>query len=709
MKRTLLFMVCVLASITMYAEMDSIEYVPFVKKGKRWNMVRIDVDSCYHFYKYVLNEEVVKDGKTYVKCKTGSVNAGLLREEDRKVYFIAPDMQKEYLLFDYSLKAGDTYETYSYEYQEMVKYEVLSVGNYTEGPEVTNYIQEADSMASQHRYLRKWVVASEIEKELCLEPKTWIEGVGSVEGPFANLYDASPVSTWSHLTYMDDDDYNFLAFSFHDVTGKIHGSKMPTSKEDYLDDDRYHKLTYEIEGNRLHVYGKAYTQCGPNNYAYFMEEPTEDSLVCKLHFVIQEVEPLADCIALHATNFYVPGFDPNKNYIVVDNQGREHPVINKTPQMAYRPFVEDGKVWKVGALNSGNPVQWVENFYFDGDTIISGKTCKQMMCQQYVNPDFADSIFISQDHSLSYVGAWYEENQKVYEYDTTSRQFQMMYDFSVNAYDTLQIDNLPYVFGPRQTGGIKGFKGVYRDVWMSKGGGNNTYSTPWLEGVGGIYGPIINVIDGELADPMWFLMSCSVGDEVIYLNDDYEDGATPAEARKKRFDFTHTIKTQPKAPRRTMGARATSPAPIAGEAARVPADEGQSIYGEYNEQQLGINLDPLDEAYLVRITDESGKAVYEKAVNAGSIVGLNIDISTYAEGRYTVYVENSQETFTGEFEIETTGISDTERQNDNGERINDQIYNLQGQRLSSLQKGLNIVNGRKVCGSTRSHSSYSCQ
>jgi hypothetical protein len=60
-------------------------------------------------------------------------------------------------------------------------------------------------------------------------------------------------------------------------------------------------------------------------------------------------------------------------------------------------------------------------------------------------------------------------------------------------------------------------------------------------------------------------------------------------------------------------------------------------------------------------------------------------------------VENSNELFTGEFETETTGISDAARLNNNEQiRNNKLIYNLQGQRLSALQKGLNIVNGKKV-------------
>ena len=84
--------------------------------------------------------------------------------------------------------------------------------------------------------------------------------------------------------------------------------------------------------------------------------------------------------------------------------------------MAYRPFVEDGKVWKVGTIPSSpeSPVQIVDYYYFDGDTIINGKTCKQMWCQRYVNPDNADYSALTQTPSLSKVGAWYEEDKKVY-------------------------------------------------------------------------------------------------------------------------------------------------------------------------------------------------------------------------------------------------------------------------------------------------------
>ena len=684
-------------------DQDDFAYLPFVKEGKRWNVFRSDFDTGCHLEQYMLgNEGIVKEGKTYTKMTRSEddldviYDTGLFREEDRKVYIFDAESQEEHLMFDYSLKEGDTYETFSYDEQRMVTYKVLSVSDYQEGPEVIRYdYNQEGSLIKHHRYLKKWTVCRTDNESL---QKTWIEGVGSLEGPLGNLHDVVlPGMTKDYLGYVEYLDYDFiyLPFSFNDSSWKLaYGCDLPTGEADDLGDDYHHQLTYELVGDRLHVHGKVFTQCGPNNYAYFLRDDDyiyDKSTIRKYHFVIQEAQPTMDCMALHATDFYVSGFDPNLNYIVVDNQGVEHPVINKNIQMAYRPFIEEGKVWKLGGSEfgsgaSGNPVWRVEYYYFDGDTIINGKNCKQMMRQRYVSPNHPDYDNFSKLPPLSYVGAWYEEYMKVYFYNAKSNQFSLWYDFSLDAYDTLQIDQTygPYVLGPRQTGGIKGFKGVYRDVMMCPEG-ESMYNTTWLEGIGNIDGPIYNVFYESEGHAM-FLMSCTVGDEVIYLNDLYEDGATPGCIKdRKRFDFTHTIKTQPKMPRKWMGVRASS-----------PAETEQSLYGEYNNQQLSINLDPLDEAYTVRIIDETGKVVYEKNINAGSIVGLSIDISAFTEGRYTVTVENIHESFTGVFEALTTGISDVVRQNDNGEMINESIYNLQGQRLNSLQKGLNIVNGKKV-------------
>ena len=687
MKRTLLFIACVLTSITMYAQEESNDYLPFVEMGKLWHVV-INPTNPYvpcTFQRFKMNEEVEQDGKTYVYLEpfddvvldTLYQEAGLFREENRRVYKY--EGGRDVMLYDFSLKEGDTF-IYEYGLEEPMNCKVLKQGWLEDGPN----IQMLDSLTTEgawtfkYRKLHTWTIGVDNGSGGYNEAVTWIEGIGTLRNMF---YRPWHMGVMSCLAYVERDmnkvDFTknaYLPFPLYNMYGPVYGCDLPTGEE-YFGDDGHHQLTYELEGDRLHIYGEAFTNCGPNHYAYFIEEPreqTDDPLVRKFHLIIQDVEPLMWCEALHATDFYVPGFDPNMNYIVVDNYGEEHPVINKTQNISYRPFIEEGKVWQVGD-HSGNPVQRVEYYYFEGDTIIDGKTCKQMMCQRYVAPDHPDYAIISQLPSLSYVGAWYEEDKKVYFCDAEDNQFKLMYDFSINANDTLWVNNNypPYIVGPRQTGGINGFKGVYRDV-MRSGEGENSYNTTWLEGVGNIDGPIYSVYYGKELHVL-FLMACAVGDELIYFNDEYEDGATPAGARKQRFDFTHTIKEKPKT--------------------RMRGEEEQSLYGEYNEHQLNINLNPINDAYMVSITDESGKAVYEKAINAGSIVGLNIDISKYPEGNYTVTVENSNESFTGEFKAQLTGIEEVRSKKI---EVKGHIYNLQGQRLSRLQKGLNIVNGQKI-------------
>ena len=684
MKRTLLFIACVLTSITMYAQEESNDYLPFVEMGKLWHVV-INPTNPYvpcTFQRFKMNEEVEQDGKTYVYLEpfddvvldTLYQEAGLFREENRRVYKY--EGGRDVMLYDFSLKEGDTF-IYEYGLEEPMNCKVLKQGWLEDGPN----IQMLDSLTTEgawtfkYRKLHTWTIGVDNGSGGYNEAVTWIEGIGTLRNMF---YRPWHMGVMSCLAYVERDmnkvDFSknaYLPFPLYNMYGPVYGCDLPTGKEDFWEDG-HHQLTYELEGNRLHIHGKVLTQCGPNNYAYFYEKPTDDPLVHKIEFSIQEVEPTMDCMALHETDFYVSGFDPNLNYIVVDDYGEEHPVINKTPQDEYRPFIEEGKVWQVGD-HSGNPVQRVEYYYFEGDTIIDGKTCKQMMCQRYVAPDHPDYAIISQLPSLSYVGAWYEEDKKVYFCDAEDNQFKLMYDFSINANDTLWVNNNypPYIVGPRQTGGINGFKGVYRDV-MRSGEGENSYNTTWLEGVGNIDGPIYSVYYGKELHVL-FLMACAVGDELIYFNDEYEDGATPAGARKQRFDFTHTIKEKPKT--------------------RMRGEEEQSLYGEYNEHQLNINLNPINDAYMVSITDESGKAVYEKAINAGSIVGLNIDISKYPKGNYTVTLENSNESFTGKFKAQLTGIDEVRSKEIDAKGY---IYNLQGQRLSSLQKGLNIVKGKKV-------------
>ena len=687
MKKTLLFIAFVLTSITMFAQEEQNDYLPFVELGKQWHVVSNPTNPYVpcSFERYEMYDKEEVDGKTYVRIGLlqeesdvdGWEEVGLFREENRRVYkYVAG---RDVLMYDFSLKEGDTF-AYEIGYDEPVICKVVKQGWLEDGPQ----IQMLDSLTAdgewtfKYRKLRTWTIGFDNGLGEYNELMTWVEYIGALKNMFSLPGMVGRMSCLAYMERHDEyyNDYLYLPFSLYNMYGPIYGCNMP-KKAAELSEDWVSQYTYELEGDRLHVYGKDVLNCGGNYYAYFTEEPTDDPLVHKLHFRIKEVGPETTCSSFYTTDFYVPGFNPIYNYIVVDDQGEEHSVINKTPQNEYRPMIEDGKVWKVGGRGTGNPVQFVEYYYFEGDTIINGKTCKQMMRYVYYGPNYPDLYLIDPLPELSYIGAWYEEDQKVYFCNAINNQFRLMYDFSLNTNDTLWInkDYPPYVVGSKQIGGLEGFKGVYRDVMWS-GDEDPYYNTTWLEGVGGIEGPINNVYLGEENHGL-FLMSCVVGDEVIYHNDEYEDGATPAGVRKGRFDFTHNKKIKPRT--------------------RMNSEEEPSLYGEYNDKQLDINLEPLDDTYQVCITNGSGKAVYEKTINAGNIVGLNIDISAYTKGHYTVTVENSLESFSGEFETLTNGISDAVRLNDKGKMINDKlIYNLQGQRLSRLQKGLNIVNGRKI-------------
>ena len=358
--------------------------------------------------------------------------------------------------------------------------------------------------------------------------------------------------------------------------------------------------------------------------------------------------------------------------IEVINNGRE-----------YAPLIAEQKTWKVGwyPISQSQTPQMITTYYFEGDTIIGGQTAKRMLCDKVTsnNGEWLET-------KKEYVGAWYEQDRKVYCAFPDEDLFHKLYDFTLNVNEQITIYNqqagaewLGVVSG-MYLGGNYHFKGVTHFIKTPSGVSgtqqDKNWSTSWLEGVGGTGIPTDN-IGNELSE--YCLISCQIGDEVIYLNETLLDSYMTDEptgfsyGKKRRFDFNHTVKTQPKTPLRR--------------------GEETALYGEYNNQLLDINLKMLNTAYMVRITNQNtGEVVYEKAVNAGSIVALDIDISEYPKGQYAITIENSYEVFNGVIDT-TTGIDEIV----NGKSLNSKsIYNLNGQRIKQLQKGLNIVNGKKV-------------
>ena len=732
---------------------DQDDYHPFVENGKEWTMAYLGIvgpeyQHTFSYQQIKLGSAIEVDGITFKQIvksswqndQDGPTNwketTEYVGEADGKVYIYNQQTKNTVQVMDFTLKVGDTYR------------QTLTGDPKNGGWDfVVTAVKDTVIATSADKTPRKCLHLSLSDSKETDD--VWVEGIGSLYGGVQGAYGrvkAGAISmlrickadeqtlyeayhpflkegkTWNYQEYYhnlwDDEqwtkDVSYVINGTTEIDGKTYYKMYRISEEGskyycaLREEDRKVWLYTSDDGDQL-LYdfgmsvGDSYTPSDesiryqltaikPMRFQYYQllnvlhydvseqYDPTEpyeyigpeqivEGVGCEKGWNIMELYAIVPPNGiLHGENFLSCYEDGKCIFTADDFNGLKN--TKPDNDMAYRPFIEEGKVWKVGTI-SGNPVQVVDYYYFDGDTIIGGRTCKQMMRQRYVSPDYPEYDNLAQLPTLSKVGAWYEKDKKVYFYNEKEQTFMIKYDFSIGANENLQlIDDYPsFIIGPRQTGEIDGFKGVYRDVMINQ----NVKSTTWLEGVGGIEGPTRNAY-AEATDHMpEFLMSCAVGDEVIYLNEKYEDGATPGGARKDRFDFTHTIKTKPKAPRRS--------------------EDAQSLYGEYNNLQLGINLNPLDDTYQVSITNESGKVVYEKAINAGNIVGLNIDISAYAKGHYTVTVENSQESFTGEFETQTTGIEENVIIR---KLKNVSIYNLQGQRINYLQKGLNIVNGKKV-------------
>ena len=763
MRRTLLFIACVLTSLAMQAQENAGDYRPLVEEGKHWtydNFMPLRPAKYDHYYYYDLKGDTLIAGKKCLKMYSDNMYndsiihyEGALYEENKKVFCFFPGKEEAVLLYNFDCKIGDLLDIYYGDEQVLVT-DIQSVAL-------------GDTIGRQ--YILQPVETFKYDGEMMY----WIEGVGSTKDFFGmkpatgnNRYldacelngeyfykkpvpDMTPKDyhkmgiegkRWNYIHYYLDENGEHREPYSYVVKGDTVIRRTPYKKLWYQDGKTERLVCLLLEEGRG-VYKS--TDFGNNSYespvfkTFFQFDRTDFGRVftwkskCQegnTNWMVYGVDTIEvnnrqfrryTCLQKYSEegeslttieyggdgvwhDIWVEGVGSASSGIEDQIPSHEPPLVTTSDytyfvscyedgeciftaddfniqqdvNIAYRPMIEDGKVWKVGGVGS-NPVQLVEYYYFDGDTIIDGKTCKQMMCQRYVNAEHPDYAVISQYPMLRNVGAWYEEDKKVFIYDTNSKMFKKIYDFSVDANDILLINSQSYMIGPRQTGGINGFKGVYRDVWMLAAG-DTIPNTTWLEGIGSIDGPTVNVYHGEVYHGL-FLMSCTVGDEVIYLNDEYVDVATPEAliVEKRRFDFTHTIKTRPKAPLHRV----------------AEASETTSLYGEYSDQRLGINLNPLDQAYLVSITDMSGRAIYEKTIDAGTIVALDIDISAYPKGYYTVKVENGQEVFTGEFETQTNGIEVVDGRR-NQEKPD--IYNLQGQRISSLQKGLNIVSGRKV-------------
>ena len=508
--------------------------------------------------------------------------------------------------------------------------------------------------------------------------KSGILQVDDIEGIIINCYQDN--FTWVHdsgrtkyhYPEVNNDDLKQVSYCTEWI-----GSNINTDIDfSFVDDSLHIKGIYCIGGGSSSM---QIIQCIIDGNNIYIDISTNENYAPKYgHWGVDQ----------YYYDLKIPGFKPGiyslYNLMLFGGKG----IQAICGDVDYRPFVEEGKVWKVGEINVANPVyetSCLHYYYFDGDTIIGSVKCKKMMCH-----DVANERYPLSDGTLEatcYVGAMYEQQKKVYIFKPDEKEPLLLYDFG------LEPDETEYVAAGGYSSDVCEIKGTskeyvnnanykgnylawtvfdsYREEW------DENALHGWMEGVGYTVEPIYNGVTEIISPRIIKLMSCTVGDEVIYYNPDIIDGVNPPDDEtKKRIDFTHIQKPRPKAPN------------------QVAKASGEQVCGEYTMRLLDLGLGTLSENYHVTITDDSDDVVYDKIVRAADVLALNIDISEWTAPSYTITVENDDESYVGTFTpAPLTAVPSVAT----SKAASPIYYDLSGRRVVGTPKaGLYIVDGKKV-------------
>ncbi len=134
--KTKLLLLSVITSITPFLSAQEYEYVPLVREGVEWGYYTYKAmtgNVDYGYYRYKIEEDTLINSVLYKKLNyyescadENPIREGYLREEDKKVYFLAnwdrrewvdPENREEVVLYDFTPEqAGDIMTTNSLGY-----------------------------------------------------------------------------------------------------------------------------------------------------------------------------------------------------------------------------------------------------------------------------------------------------------------------------------------------------------------------------------------------------------------------------------------------------------------------------------------------------------------------------------------------------------------------------------------------------------------
>ena len=498
----------------------------------------------------------------------------------------------------------------------------------------------------------------------------------------------APNSSWGRFYRLDREEENKVIFE-RELAPKAY---VPYVFFPYQD------LHIDISGmdlsdHRNRVNLQRISLCGQINYMASEEDP--GSLITwlldeSLSYVEYSEEgayensgflpPMHAILSWMYTDFF-EGNDEDDTWEAVDPELVFHDSEEDIP--TYHTFVKEGKMWRTVVMGQGDNYNRFYEYWFQGDAIVGGQKCKIMNRSELsydIDPSCPAAV------NTTFMGVLYEKDGKVYYAAPDQSDFSLLYDFSAPIGTAFKMggDVVTIIKKERQQDAV--FKGEKTYVQRKSLG----LFTCWLEAVGNSSSPINN-INGECATGEEDLISCMVGDEVLYYDEEMVHAITGTdnpEVKKKWLDFTHTVKTRPKAPERGVKSEKSDDDLVAN-------SEEETVTGEYSVKALFVNFTTLAGPYAITITDAAGQEVYRKVVQTSNVVALNTDISAYPKGSYTLTVENEEEVYAALLNInDENSLSPTPSPAREGSA--GAVYNLSGQRLTVPRRGVNIIDGKKV-------------
>ena len=241
----------------------AVPYRPLLKEGKVWKCLEISegVGSKYdgekiNIYEWVvtfdlrIDGDTVIDGQSYKKvyrddiCEdekttypngettTNHKNIGtttlyteFLREEGKKVYARRADANKEYLLYDFTLKAGD-----------LLPSSMQHSGSYSR-------ISIIDIVLAQGQFFRRYHLQPRVNANYV---PMWIEGVGHPGGIFESVIMSNNAKTVTLESCYEDGICIFTKDDFYKLSVAADITEM-----DKLPDESVNKKYFNLQGRRL--------------------------------------------------------------------------------------------------------------------------------------------------------------------------------------------------------------------------------------------------------------------------------------------------------------------------------------------------------------------------------------------------------------------------------------------------------------------------